>query len=421
MNIALIGSGGREHSLCKKLRESTKVNKIFCIPGNAGTSKIATNLNTDYNNFPKLLKNLKENKIKLVVVGPEEPLVNGLVNFLNKNKIKAFGPNKFAAKLEGSKSFMKKICRDYEIPTAKFKTCKNLKELNKSIKNFSFPVVIKADGLAAGKGVTICKSRQQVFKVSNEIFTGKFKSSKKLVIEEFLDGEEASYFLVVDKKNFIHFGSAQDHKKVGENETGPNTGGMGAYSPAPIINKILEKKILKKIVLPTLKALRDKKEFYRGFLYVGLMIKNNDPYLIEYNVRMGDPECQVIIPRLKTDLLKVINYALRDRLNKLKLNWEKNKCMTIVLCSRGYPGEYKKNKIIDLKNFKDKKNIFIFQAGTKILEEDLVSSGGRVLNIVAKGANFLKIRNIIIQNLKKINWRNGFFRKDIGWRVIKKK
>ena len=421
MNIALIGSGGREHSLCKKLRESTKVDKIFCIPGNAGTSKIATNLNTDYNNFPKLLKNLKENKIKLVVVGPEEPLVNGLVNFLNKNKIKVFGPNKFAAKLEGSKSFMKKICRDYGIPTAKFKTCKNLKDLNKSIKNFSFPVVIKADGLAAGKGVTICKSRQQALKVSNEIFSGKFKSSKKLVIEEFLDGEEASYFLVVDKKNFIYFGSAQDHKKVGENETGPNTGGMGAYSPAPIINKILEKKILKKIVLPTLKALKDKKEFYRGFLYVGLMIKNNDPYLIEYNVRMGDPECQVIIPRLKTDLLKVINYALRDRLNKLKLNWEKNKCMAIVLCSRGYPGEYKKNKKIDLKNFKDKKNVFIFQAGTKILNNNLVSSGGRVLNIVAKGENFLKIRKIIIQNLKKINWRNGFFRKDIGWRVIKKK
>tara|TARA_A100001015_G_scaffold28109_1_gene31223 strand:- start:5464 stop:6729 length:1266 start_codon:yes stop_codon:yes gene_type:complete len=421
MNIALIGSGGREHSLCKKLRESTKVNKIFCIPGNAGTSKIATNLNTDYNNFPKLLKNLKENKIKLVVIGPEEPLVNGLVNFLNKNKIKAFGPNKFAAKLEGSKSFMKKICRDYQIPTAKFKTCKNLKELNKSIKEFSFPVVIKADGLAAGKGVTICKSKHQVLKVSNEIFSGKFKSSSKLVVEEFLDGEEASYFLVVDKKNFINFGTAQDHKKVGENETGPNTGGMGAYSPAPIINKILEKKILKKIVLPTLKALRDKKEFYRGFLYVGLMIKNNDPYLIEYNVRMGDPECQVIIPRLKTDLFKVINYALRDKLNKLKIIWEKNKCMTIVLCSKGYPGEYKKNKKIDLKNFKDKKNIFIFQAGTKILNNNLVSNGGRVLNIVAKGANFLKIRKIIIQYLKKINWKNGFFRRDIGWRVIKNK
>ncbi len=421
MNIALIGSGGREHSLCKKLGESTKINKIFCIPGNAGTSKIATNLNTDYNNFSKLLRKLKEKKIKLVVVGPEEPLVNGLVNFLNKNKIKAFGPNKFAAKLEGSKSFMKKICRDYKIPTAKFKICKNFKELNRSIKNFSFPVVIKADGLAAGKGVTICESKKQVLEVSSEIFSGKFKGSNKLVIEEFLDGEEASYFLVVDKKNFINFGSAQDHKKVGENETGPNTGGMGAYSPAPIINKILEKKILKKIVLPTLKALKDRKEFYRGFLYVGLMIKNNEPYLIEFNVRMGDPECQVIIPRLKTDLLKVINYALQDRLGRLKLSWEKSKCMTIVLCSKGYPGKYKKNKIINLKKFEDKKNIFIFQAGTKTLNNNLVSNGGRVLNVVAKGKSFLKIRKNILKHLKKINWNYGFFRKDIGWRVIKKK
>ena len=196
---------------------------------------------------------------------------------------------------------------------------------------------------------------------------------------------------------------------------------MGAYSPAPIIDKIIEKKILKKIVLPTLKALKDKKEFYRGFLYVGLMIKNNEPYLIEYNVRMGDPECQVIIPRLKTDLLKVINFALQNRLNKLKLNWEKNKCMTIVLCSKGYPGEYKKNKKINLKNLKDKKNIFTFHAGTKILDNNLVCNGGRVLNIVAKGTNFLKIRKKILQYLKIINWKNGFFRRDIGWRVINKK
>ena len=421
MNIALIGSGGREHSICKKLKESTKVDKIFCIPGNAGTLKIAINLNIDYKDFANLLKNLKKNKIKLVIIGPEEPLVNGLVNFLNKNKIKAFGPNKFAAKLEGSKSFMKKICNDYQIPTAKFQTCKNFKELKKSINNFSPPVVIKADGLAAGKGVTICKSKEEVLKVSKEIFNGKFKSSKKLVIEEFLHGEEASYFLVVDKKSFVNFGTAQDHKKVGENEVGPNTGGMGAYSPAPIINKNLEIKILKKIVLPTLKALKDKNEFYRGFLYVGLMIKNGEPYLIEYNVRMGDPECQVILPRLKTDLMKVIDYTLNDKLNKLKLIWERNKCMTIVLCSKGYPGKYKKEMKIDLKKFQNKKNLFVIHAGTKVLKNNLVSNGGRVLNIVAKGGNFLSIRKKILNSIKLINWKNGFFRKDIGWRVIKKK
>ena len=421
MNIALIGSGGREHALCQKIYESKLSKKIICIPGNAGTEKIAENIDLNFLNFKKLLKTIKYHKIDLVLVGPEEPLVRGVVDFLNKHKIKVFGPNKYAAKLEGSKAFMKSICKKNKIPTAKFKICKNKKDVKKFLKNSKLPLVVKADGLAAGKGVTICKTKEQILNVSNEIFQGKFKTSNKLILEEFLEGEEASYFLIVDKKGYKFFGSAQDHKRVGEKDKGANTGGMGAYSPAPIIKKKLEKKIIKKIVNPTLLELKKKKKPYTGFLYVGLMIKNNDPYLIEYNVRMGDPECQVIIPRLKTDLFKVINYALRDKLNKLKIIWEKNKCMTIVLCSKGYPGEYKKNKKIDLKNFKDKKNIFIFQAGTKILNNNLVSNGGRVLNIVAKGANFLKIRKIIIQYLKKINWKNGFFRKDIGWRVIKNK
>ena len=348
-------------------------------------------------------------------------MVKGKLNYREKNKIKAFGPNKFTAQLEGSKAFMKLICKKYKIPTAKFKICKNKNDFKNSINEFDMPVVVKADGLAAGKGVVICKTKKRALEVSKQIFKGKFKSSKKVLLEEFLNGEEASYFLIVDKNSFINFGTAQDHKRVYEKEKGPNTGGMGAYSPAPIINKELEKKIIQKIVKPTLQALNDNKQFYRGFLYVGLMIKNKEPYLIEYNVRMGDPECQVILPRLKTNLLKIINYSLMNKLRKIKLSWEKNKCMTIVLCSKGYPGEYKKNKKIDLKNFKDKKNIFIFQAGTKILNNNLVSNGGRVLNIVAKGANFLKIRKIIIQYLKKINWKNGFFRRDIGWRVIKNK
>ena len=231
---------------------------------------------------------------------------------MEKNKIKVFGPNKFASQLEGSKAFMKLICKKYKIPTANFKICKNEKQFKKSIKNFSLPLVVKADGLAAGKGVVICKTKKKAFEISKQIFKGKFKSSKKLVLEEFLEGEEASYFLVVDKNSFINFGTAQDHKKVYENEKGPNTGGMGAYSPAPIVNQDLEKKIIDRIVKPTLKALKDRKQFYRGFLYVGLMIKNKNPYLIEYNVRMGDPECQVIVPRLKTDFLKIINYTLKD-------------------------------------------------------------------------------------------------------------
>ncbi len=421
MNIALIGSGGREDALCKKLNDSNKISKIFCIPGNAGTAKLAINLEVNYLNFKLLLKTLKYHKVKLVIVGPEEPLVKGIVDFLEKNKIKVFGPNKFAAKLEGSKAFMKLICKKYGIPTARFEICKNKRDFNNSINKFNLPIVVKADGLAAGKGVVICKTKKEALIISDQIFKGKFKSSKKVVLEEFLYGEEASYFLVVDKKGFKNFGTAQDHKKVFEKEKGPNTGGMGAYSPAPIIDSNLEKKIIERIVRPTLKALKDNKKFYRGFLYVGLMIKNNNPYLIEYNVRMGDPECQVILPRLKTDLLKIVNLSLKNKLNKLKLEWEKKKCMTIVLCSKGYPGNYKKGKIINLHKFKDNKNLFIFHAGTKKSYKNILSNGGRVLNIVGKGNKFSEIRKKIIHLIKKINWKEGFFRKDIGWRVINKK
>ena len=421
MNIALIGSGGREHALCQKIHESKLSKKIICIPGNAGTAKIAKNIDLDFLNFQRLLKIIKFNKIDLVIVGPEEPLVKGLVDFLTKHKIKVFGPNKYAAKLEGSKAFMKSICKKNKIPTAAFKICKNKKDVNNFIKNSNFPLVVKADGLAAGKGVTICKNKKQILSVSNEIFKGKFKSSKKLVLEEFLEGEEASYFLIVDKKSFKFFGSAQDHKRVGEKDIGPNTGGMGAYSPAPIINKNLEKKIIKKIVNPTLLALKKKKKPYTGFLYVGLMIKNNEPYLIEYNVRMGDPECQVIIPRLSTDLLKILNNASINKLNKINIEWKKLKCMTIVLCSKGYPGKYKKNKRIkNLNKLNYKKNSFIFHAGTKLVDNELFSNGGRVLNVTSTGKVFKNIRKNILKIIRKINWKNGFFRKDIGWRVIQK-
>ena len=420
MNIALIGSGGREHALCQKFNESRLSKKIICIPGNAGTAKIAQNIDLDFLNFKELLKTIKFHKIDFVVVGPEEPLVMGIVDFLKKEKIKVFGPNKYAAKLEGSKSFMKSLCKKNRIPTAQFKICQNKKDVNDFLRNSSFPLVVKADGLAAGKGVTICKTKKKILTVSNQIFQGKFKSSSKLVLEEFLEGEEVSYFLVVDKNNYKFFGSAQDHKKVGERDQGPNTGGMGAYSPAPIINKELENKIINKIVNPTLLALRKKNKNYTGFLYVGLMIKNNEPYLIEYNVRMGDPECQVILPRLDTDILKIISYAVKNKLKKVKIQWKKIKCMTIVLCSKGYPGKYKKNKIIkNLDKIKMKRNSFIFHAGTKLNNDQFFSNGGRVLNITSTGKLFKEIRKNILKIVKKIGWKYGFCRKDIGWRVIK--
>ena len=419
MNIGLIGSGGREHALCKKLLENKKINNIFCFPGNAGTSILCKNININTFDFKAFLKIIKKNKIDLIIVGPEQPLVSGIVNFLKKNKIKVFGPNKIAAQLEGSKAFMKSLCKKNKIPTADFKICKNKKDVLVFLKSSYFPLVVKADGLAAGKGVTICKSKNEVIKMSNEIFSGKFKSSNKLILEEFLEGEEVSYFLIVDEKSFKFFGSAQDHKRVGERETGPNTGGMGAYSPATIINKRLEKKIINRIIKPTLSGLKKKGSSYTGFLYAGLMIKDNNPYLIEYNVRMGDPECQVILPRLSSDLLKIIEASIANKLNKKIIKWKNEKCMTVVLCSKGYPGNYKNNlPITGLEKIKLDKHSSIIHAGTIRKKNEYFSNGGRVLNVVSSGKNFKKIRNKIFKIIKKINWKYGFFRKDIGWRII---
>ena len=421
MNIGIIGSGGREHALCKKISESNLVNRIICFPGNAGTSTLAINVKVDILDFKRLLNLINFYKIELVIVGPEEPLVNGIVDFLKKHKIKVFGPEKYASQLEGSKAFMKKICFKNNIPTAKFKICLNTKHVNKFMKDCDFPVVVKADGLAAGKGVSICMNRKEILKKTSEIFKGRFKSSKKVILEEFLEGEEASFFLIVDKNNYKFFGTAQDHKRAYEKDKGPNTGGMGAYSPAPLINKKLEKKIISKIVLPTLKALKQKNKYYSGFLYVGLMIKNNNPYLIEYNIRMGDPECQVILPRLKTDLVKILLKASENKLKNIEIKWKKEKCMTIVLCSKGYPLNYKKNsELKNLKNFQLKKNEYIFHAGTDFFKNKIISTGGRVLNVTSLGKNYNKIRNNIISILKKLNWKHGFYRRDIGEKVINK-
>ncbi len=419
MNIGLIGSGGREHALCKKIHESKLVNKIVCFPGNAGTSQIATNIEVDVLDFKKILKLIKFFKIDLVIVGPEEPLVKGIVDFLKKNKIKIFGPNRYASKLEGSKAFMKMICAKNKIPTAQFKICNKSTQVKNFLKRCNLPIVVKADGLAAGKGVTICKTKKQAINVSSEIFKGKFKSSNKVILEEFLEGEEASYFVVVDDNNFKFFGTAQDHKRVFENDKGPNTGGMGAYSPAPIVSKSLERKIISKILKPTLKALKRKKNPYNGFLYIGLMIKDDEPYLIEYNIRMGDPECQVILPRLKSDIVKIFIDTVSNKLSNSKIQWKKEKSMTIVMCAKGYPGNYKKNKeIYNLKNIRLSKKDFIYHAGTKLINNKLRSNGGRVLNITSVGGSFKEIRKKIISILKRLNWKDGFYRKDIGWKVI---
>ena len=420
MNLAVLGSGGREHAICYKLKQSSKIKKLFCIPGNAGTQKIAKNIKADISNFDKLYQVIKKNKIELVIVGPEQPLVDGIVDYLNKKKVRVFGPDKYASQLEGSKAFMKNLCRKHNIPTANFGIFDNFDDASKFIKKNGAPIVVKADGLAAGKGVSICTSVEEALKNTKEILDGKFKSSKRVVLEEFIEGEEISYFAIVDKNSYHFFGSAQDHKRVGENDTGPNTGGMGAYSPSAILTKELENKIKQKIIQPTLKAMKDLGHPYRGFLYAGLMINKDEPYLIEYNIRMGDPECQVIMMRLKTDLLEIIDSIINNKLNNIKIKWSKKNSITIVLCAKGYPLNYLKNsEIKNLSKIKLDDSNQIFHAGTYSKNNKIYSNGGRVLNITSCSESLVKARNNSLSNINKINWKDGFFRKDIGWKAIK--
>tara|TARA_A100001015_G_scaffold234508_1_gene266037 strand:- start:164 stop:1432 length:1269 start_codon:yes stop_codon:yes gene_type:complete len=422
MNIGIIGSGGREHSICFKLKQSSLVNRIYCIPGNAGTSEISENLNININDFEKIYREIKNKDIKLLIVGPEVPLVNGIVDFFQKKNIKVFGPNRNASRLEGSKLFMKKICKDFNIPTAKYEEITSANQAKKIINNFKFPIVVKSDGLAAGKGVTICKNKKEAIKDILEILNGKFKSSKKVIIEEFLKGEEASYFIISDGKNYLPIGTAQDHKRIGENDTGLNTGGMGAYSPSKIISKDIEKKILKKIIAPTIKAMKSIGSPYKGILYAGLMIDKSEPKLIEYNIRLGDPECQVLMMRLKNDLLDLILSTFNNSLRKKKISWIKKPGITIVAASKGYPGKFDTLKEIkNLKNIKYNKSQQLFHAGTiKSKDGKILSNGGRVLNSTVIDSNLLKARKKALKILDKIKWKNKYYRRDIGFQVIKK-
>ena len=419
MNLAVIGSGGREHAICYKLKQSPRIKKLICIPGNAGTQKIAENVNEDISNFYALYQIIKKKNIDIVIVGPEQPLVDGLVDYLSEKKIRVFGPDKFTSQLEGSKGFMKNLCKKNNIPTANFGIFNNFENAYSFIKKNGVPIVVKANGLAAGKGVSVCKSIEEAVKNTKEILDGKFKSSHQVVLEEFLEGEELSYFVIVDENSYHFFGSAQDHKRVGEGDTGPNTGGMGAYSPAPLLTSKLKEKINKKIIEPTLKAMKDLGHPYKGILYAGLMINKNEPCLIEYNVRMGDPECQVLMMRLETDLLKIIDHATKNKINNLKIEWTKKSSIAIVLCAKGYPFNYIKNsEIKNLPNILTDKNNQIFHAGTYEKDNKIYSIGGRVLNITSTSETLTEARNKSLVNINKINWSDGFFRKDIGWRAI---
>ena len=421
MKIAILGSGGREHALTFSISKSNKVKKIYCIPGNAGTSSLAENISIDINNFETVYEFLKKNNIDLVVVGPEDPLVNGIVDYLEKLNIKVFGPNKVASQLEGSKIFTKNLCKKYNIPTAEFGIFKNAEESYNYIDSAKHPLVIKADNLAAGKGVYICREKKESYLAVKEIFDGKFGIAKNILFEEFLEGEEMSYFIVSDGKTFKYFGSAQDHKRVGEGDEGKNTGGMGAYSPSRLFNKELEQKILEKIIKPTLKGINDLGTKYKGFLYAGLMIVKNEPFLIEYNVRMGDPECQTILPTLNTDIIKIFQSCVDEKLDEIEIKWINKKSLCVVLCSNGYPDKYEKNIIIN--NFEKlnlNENNYLFHAGTQKKENKICAVGGRVLNFISLSNSYSKAKKNIHENLEKLNWKKGFFRKDIGYKVINK-
>ena len=419
MKIAIIGSGGREHALAHQLSKSKKISKIYSIPGNGGTDEISTNIQLNFNNFQALHDFINKERIDLVIVGPEKPLTEGIVDYLESKKIKVFGPRKKVAQLEGSKIFTKKICEKFNIPTAKFKICYSKDDSFEYLSLSKFPLVVKADVLAAGKGVYICKTMDDAKTAINEIFDGKFGKTEQLLIEEFLEGDEMSFFIISDGNDYKLFNTAQDHKRVGEGDKGKNTGGMGAYSPSSLINKDLENKILKKIIDPTLQAIREMGEKYVGFLYAGLMINNNEPFLIEYNVRMGDPECQTILPLIDNDLFEIISACCNSKLLEQEIRWKDKKSMCIVVCSKGYPEKYKKNvEIKNINKVNSSENNYIFHAGTKLSGNKIMAVGGRVLNFVNISNNFSLSRKEIIEQIQTLDWDQGFYRSDIGYKVI---
>jgi len=422
MKILVIGSGGREHSLVWSIAASPLCEKIFCAPGNAGVSDLAECVKIKAKDTKKIIAFCKKRKIDLVIVGPEDPLANGLIDNLESKRIRAFGPVAAAAKLEGSKGFMKDFCKKYKIPTAKYQRFNNTEKAVKGIDNYSFPVVIKTDGLASGKGVIIAKTpREASAAIRSMIDKGKFgNAGKEIIIEEFMRGEEASFFVMSDGKNIIPLASAQDHKRIGEGETGPNTGGMGAYSPAPIIDEPLTQKILNRIIWPTINGMQKEGSPYVGILYAGLMIKNNQPKLVEFNVRFGDPECQAILLRLKSDLLTAIIAATDKGLKNFDLRWSEDSSFCVVMAAKGYPKKYREGaKITGIAKLNNKKDIMVFHSGTKKEKQDTVTNGGRVLSVAALGKDLMTAKKKTYQAIKNIKWKDMYYRRDIGWRLKK--
>ena len=414
MKILVVGGGGREHAICWKLSNESNVEKIYCAPGNAGISSIAECVNIGDSDIENLLKFAKENKIDLTIVGPEIPLVAGIVDVFEKEGLKIFGPNKKCAQLEGSKAFSKDFMIRHNLPTAKYKEYTNLDEAISEIDSFGYPVVIKADGLAAGKGVVIPENREDAITTLKEMMSDKKfgHAGDKIVVEEFLTGIETSILAFVDNDSIVPMVSAKDHKKVFEGETGLNTGGMGTFSPSEIYTDELAKEIQEKILDKTLEGFKKDNLNYKGILFVGLMITENGPKILEYNVRFGDPETQSVLFRLDTDLNKIISAILDNNLKNIEINYSKEEAICVMLTSGGYPENYEKGKVISgLENLDS--DIVVFHSGTKFDNENIVTNGGRVIGVTAKGKTVKEAGEKVYENIKKINFEGMHYRKDI--------
>ena len=420
MNILLIGSGGREHALAWAIANSSLCDKLFVAPGNPGIGQIARLADVKVTDHAIIIAYCKAESIGLVVVGPEAPLVAGLADDLQAAGIKVFGPTKFAAQLEGSKGFTKDICATYHIPTAAYCRFTDKASALAYLEAQGVPVVIKADGLAAGKGVTVAMEMNEARSALDDIFSGKFGGAE-CVIEEFLEGEEASFFVLTDGKNALPLATAQDHKRVGVGDTGPNTGGMGAYSPAPCMTPALCEEALETIVKPTIRALSDMGHPYVGVLYAGLILTRDGPKLIEYNCRFGDPETQVLMLRLKDDLVTLLLACCDGTLDKVSARWFEDVALTVVMCAKGYPGDVLKGtEIRGLEGAAAMEGVEIFHAGTAARNGMIVATGGRVLNVTARGKTVGQAQARAYAAVDRIDWPEGFCRRDIGWRAIEK-
>ena len=422
MNILILGSGGREHSLAWAIKKNPKCDNIFVAPGNAGIAQIAKCININILDAGQILKSVREHSIDFVLIGPEAPLAEGVSDILKKEGILTLGPSRAASQLETSKKFTKEICDACGAPTAKYKSFDAREPALTYIRNKRAPLVVKADGLAAGKGVIIATDMEMALAAVNEIFSGSFgDASTNVVVEEFMDGEEASLFVLVNGENILPIGTAQDHKRVGDGDTGLNTGGMGAYSPAPILDELVLNKALDRIIRPTMQEMVKREMPYQGILYAGLMIKDSDPRLVEYNVRFGDPECQVLMMRLGGQILDALLSTAEGKLDDVKINWAEDHSITVVMASNGYPGPYNKGSIIDgLDELPSNSDFMCFHAGTDIKDGRFIANGGRVLNFTTRADTLIKARKNVYQIIKTIDWPQGFYRKDIGWRTINK-